>query len=179
LFGAFFRLHLHPITNGVIVTNPPHKIHVNVTQSTSACHVASLIVAVESDCGGGIVPLPCRIQPPGNRLDRSGDIMTISSTLRSVLLVGVAGATLSACGAGADDVASPGEGNIVILPVPAPAPAPAPAPSPSPTPTPTPGAAAPSCPQGTIDSGTIQVSATDTRRNCQVSGTITGACRLR
>lgn len=100
--------------------------------------------------------------------------MIISSKLRSVLLVGVAGATLSACGA--DDVASPGEGNLIILPPPAPAPAPAP--TPSPTPTPTPGAAAPSCPQGTTDSGTIQVSATDTRRNCQISGTITGALRL-
>lgn len=46
---------------------------------------------------------------------------------QTVLMAGVACAALSACGA--DDIASPGEGAIVI---------PAPTPSPSPTPTPTP-----------------------------------------
>ncbi len=96
--------------------------------------------------------------------------MRASASLRAVLLAGGAAITLSACGA--DDIASPGEGQIVVLP------APAPTPTPSPTPTPTPGAAAASCPAGTIDSGTIAVSATDTRRNCQVSGVIRGALRL-
>ena len=86
------------------------------------------------------------------------------SLLRTALLLSTF-IPLAACGA--DDVASPGEG---VLVVPAPTPAPAPAPAPTPTPTPTPGSAAASCPAGTIDRGVItQVN----RRNCELSGRIT------
>ena len=91
-------------------------------------------------------------------------------SLRTVLLAGGAALTLSACGA--DDIASPGEGSIVVLPTPAPTP------TPPITPTPTPGQPAAGCPTGTVDSGTIQVSASDTRRNCQLTGTVRGALRL-
>ncbi len=55
--------------------------------------------------------------------------MAAFSRVRSVMLAGVACSILSACGA--DGVASPGEGVIVV-------PAPTPAPTPTPTPTPTP-----------------------------------------
>ena len=92
------------------------------------------------------------------------------ATFRMALLAGAASLTLAACGA--EDIASPGEGNLVVLPTPTPT-----TPTPT-TPTPTPGAAATSCPTGTIDSGTIQVSASDSRRNCQLTGTIRGALRL-
>ena len=92
------------------------------------------------------------------------------ASARTALLAGVASLTLAACGA--EDIASPGEGNLVVLP-----PAPAPTPTPT-TPTPTPGTPAAGCPTGTVDSGTIQVSTNDTRRNCQISGTIRGALRL-
>ena len=70
---------------------------------------------------------------------------------------------LAACGA--DDVASPGEGNLVVIP----APTPSPSPTPSPTPTPTPGTPAASCPAQTTDRGIV-----GTRRDCEISGTITG-----
>ena len=60
-----------------------------------------------------------------------------SSRGRAALLAGVAALTLTACGA--EDIASPGEGTIVL---PAPTPAPAPAPTPTPT-TVTPAAACP------------------------------------
>lgn len=76
---------------------------------------------------------------------------------------------LAACN-GADDVASPGEGNIVVVP----APAPAPSPTPSPTPTPPPGGAASSCPDGTANVGVIA-----NLRNCQLSGVIIGNRVLR
>jgi hypothetical protein len=91
--------------------------------------------------------------------------------VRTALLAGVASLTLAACGA--DDIASPGEGGVIVLPSPTPAPTPTPT-----TPSPTPGAPAASCPTGTTDVGTIAVSASDTRRNCQISGTITGGLRL-
>jgi hypothetical protein len=71
---------------------------------------------------------------------------------------------LAACGA--DDVASPGEG---VLVVPGPGSSPSPSPSPSPTPTPPTGGPAASCPSGTADRGII-----GNRRNCELSGTITG-----
>lgn len=92
---------------------------------------------------------------------------------RTLLLLGVASVTLSACGNGADDVASPGEGVIVT-------PSPTPTPTPSPTPTPTPGQPAASCPAGTADVGTIGIGGgtADVRRVCQVSGVIRGALRL-
>ncbi len=96
----------------------------------------------------------------------------ILSTRRHAV-IGASIAALALAGCGADDIASPGEGVIVL-----PAPAPAPTPAPSPTPTPTAGTPAASCPNGTVDAGTIQVSTNDTRRNCQLSGTITGALRL-
>ncbi|WP_265569458.1 hypothetical protein [Sphingomicrobium nitratireducens] len=100
--------------------------------------------------------------------------MTKFKTFQKVLMMGVAAGALSACGA--DDVASPGDGVIVV-----PAPAPAPAPTPSPTPTPTPGEAAASCPTGTANVGTIEVGGAgsgDNRRVCQVSGTIRGSLTL-
>src|SRR3546814_14904053 len=59
---------------------------------------------------------------------------------------------------GADDVASPGDGVIVI-------PAPTPTPTPTPNPTPTPTAPAAGCPTGTVDRGVIA-----NRRNCEISG---------
>ena len=100
--------------------------------------------------------------------------MTGSISTRKLLLLSVAGLTLSACGGGADDVASPGEGVIIV---------PTPAPAPTPTPTPpgqTPGTPAASCPSGTADVGTIGLAGgtTDVRRVCQVSGVIRGALRL-
>ena len=89
-------------------------------------------------------------------------------SLRSALLIGTA-MGLAACGA--DDVASPGEGTLVVV-TPAPTtPAPTtPTPTtPTPTtPTPTTGPAA-SCPTGTANVGTI-----NNLRNCQLSGIITG-----
>ena len=71
-------------------------------------------------------------------------------SLRKLLLAGVV-LPLAACN-GADDVASPGEG-VIVVPAPAPTPAPAPAPTPTPTP-PTTGPAA-ECPAGTTNVGTI------------------------
>ncbi len=84
--------------------------------------------------------------------------MAAFSRVRSVMLTGVACSILAACGA--DGVASPGEG-VIILPAPTPAPAPAPTPTPTPTPTPpslvTPAAACPSIagPDQLINLGTI------------------------
>ncbi|MEA1072867.1 hypothetical protein [Sphingomonas sp. LY160] len=97
----------------------------------------------------------------------------INSKIAQYLMVGAAAVALAGCG-GADDVASPGEGVIVV---------PSPTPTPTPgtgTPTPTPGTAAPSCPTGTADVGTIAVgtAGNDSRRVCQVSGTIRGNLRL-
>jgi hypothetical protein len=69
---------------------------------------------------------------------------------------------LAACGA--DDVASPGEGGFT------PSPSPTPSPTPTPTPTPPSGGAAESCPAQTTDRGII-----GNKRNCEISGTITGS----
>ena len=85
--------------------------------------------------------------------------------LRGIIYATAAAALVAGCGA--DDIASPGDGNIVVVPPPVVAPPPPPPPPPPPT-----GPAA-SCPAGTVDSGTIA-----NRRNCQISGTITGALRL-
>lgn len=89
----------------------------------------------------------------------------IDPKLRGIVYATAAAGLLSACGA--DDIASPGDGSIVVVPPPVVAPPPPPPPPPPPT-----GPAA-SCPSGTVDAGTIA-----NRRNCQISGTITGALRL-
>ena len=101
---------------------------------------------------------------------------------RSLLLVGSALALVSC---GADDVASPGDG-VLVVPAPAPAPAPAPSPTPTPTPTPTPpgggSGAADDCPAGTtftnevITYGTAAES--DDVRVCQLRGVIASDLRL-
>lgn len=80
--------------------------------------------------------------------------------IRKLLLLATA-IPLAACGP--DDVASPGEGGFVGVP------SPAPTPGPSPTPTPGPGTPAANCPDGTASVGVI-----GNRRNCQLSGVITG-----
>lgn len=86
---------------------------------------------------------------------------------RLLLMIGAA-IPLAACGA--DDVASPGEGVIVV-----PAPAPAPAPSPSPSPTPTPPAQGPAadCPTGTTNVGVI-----GNYRSCRIPALVTGSLTL-
>ncbi|HYI43224.1 MAG TPA: hypothetical protein VD768_06345, partial [Sphingomicrobium sp.] len=99
--------------------------------------------------------------------------MNSSKMVRNALLMGVASVALAAC-SGADDVASPGEGVIVV-------------PGPgngggggNPNPQPGTGTPAANCPQGTADAGTIGIGGgtTDVRRVCQVSGTIRGNLRL-
>ena len=89
--------------------------------------------------------------------------MAKTNRFTTILMAGCACAALSACGA--DDIASPGEGTIVI-------PAPTPSPSPTPTPTPTPGVVTPAadCPNiagsdQLTDLGTIS-NGTSTWRNC-------------
>ncbi|MBA2466921.1 MAG: hypothetical protein H0V46_04870 [Sphingomonas sp.] len=77
------------------------------------------------------------------------------SMLRRVLLLGTAAATLSACGGGADDIGSPGEGTLVLPPPSNPNP-PGPLPPPPNTP-------AESCPTGTTDAGIVA-----NRRNCRL-----------
>ena len=100
--------------------------------------------------------------------------MNSSKLLRNALLVSVAAVALAACN-GADDVASPGEGVIVV-----PGPGTNPNPNPDPGGQPGTGTPAASCPQGTADVGTIGIGGgtTDVRRVCQVSGKIRGALRL-
>ncbi|RIA45586.1 hypothetical protein DFR49_0106 [Hephaestia caeni] len=71
-------------------------------------------------------------------------------------------ALLALAGCGADDVASPGEGVIVV-----PTPSPSPTPSPTPTPTPTPGGPAADCPTGFTNAGVIA-----NLRNCSITGRI-------
>lgn len=98
---------------------------------------------------------------------------------RLLLLLSTAAIPLAACGA--DDVASPGEGGIVVVVPPGP-PAPTP-PPPPPPPGPTPTGArfenvdpADSCPMGTTDDGTLDGDQDGTVdfRVCQITGTITG-----
>ncbi|MEM8826096.1 MAG: hypothetical protein AAGD40_04120 [Pseudomonadota bacterium] len=86
------------------------------------------------------------------------------SNLRAILLVGSA-IGLAACGA--DDVASPGDG-VIVVPAPTPAPAPAPAPAPTPTPTPPGPGPATSCPVGTASTGEV----INGQLNCSLSGTL-------
>ncbi|GGB57627.1 hypothetical protein [Blastomonas aquatica] len=87
----------------------------------------------------------------------------LNARVRSVLMASAAALVVTACGA--DDIASPGEGVIIV-----PAPAPAPAPTPTPTPTPTPPALATpaaACPSSVFtDRGTIS-GPTGTYRNCE------------
>ena len=91
------------------------------------------------------------------------------------LMLGCATAALSACGA--DDIASPGEGVIVL---------PSPTPAPSPTPTPTPGSglvtAAASCPtiagpNALTDAGTV-TGPTGTYRACTLPARFTATTTL-
>ena len=77
------------------------------------------------------------------------------SKFRALLLLSTA-IPLAACGP--NDVASPGEGNIIVIPPPAPAP-----PPPPPPPSPPPGGPAASCPAGTVDRGVV-----GTKRACEL-----------
>lgn len=92
----------------------------------------------------------------------------INSKLRSILYVSAVAITLSAC-SGADNVASPGEGNFVVLPPSAPTPPPPPPPPPAPSAGP-----AATCPQGTANVGTLTTGSGENVRNCQLSGNVTG-----
>jgi hypothetical protein len=74
------------------------------------------------------------------------------SKYRALLLLSTA-ISLAACGP--NDVASPGEGNIIVIP--------APAPAPPPPPPPPAGGPAASCPTGTIDRGVV-----GTKRACEL-----------
>ena len=103
-----------------------------------------------------------------------------NSKLRAILYVTAAAAVLSGCGA--DDVASPGEGNVIVITPPAPPPPPAPAPTPAPTPTPTPTPTTPTgpaaeCPTGTTSLG--PVGPNDEARACQIPNSITGTYNIR
>jgi hypothetical protein len=93
--------------------------------------------------------------------------MTIFKRTSIVLLAGTACLALSACD-GADSVASPGEGVIVVPGTPTPSPTP----SPTPTPTP-PGTPATSCPTGTTDVGVL-----GNYRSCRLPSLITTALSL-
>lgn len=100
-----------------------------------------------------------------------------NSKLRAILYVSAAAAVLTGCGA--DDVASPGEGNVVIITPPAPPPAPAPTPAPTPTPTPaptTPTGPAAACPTGTTNIGLVGPN--DEARACQIPNQISGTVNL-
>ena len=98
--------------------------------------------------------------------------MNNTQLIRSAI-AGVSFVALAGCGA--DDIASPGEGQIVVLPAPAPAPPP---PTPPVTPPPPPQGPAASCPTGTTDTGTITTGGGETLRNCQLAGVLTGPRRL-
>lgn len=96
----------------------------------------------------------------------------LNARVRSVLMVTAAALAVSACGA--DDIASPGEGTIVI-PAPTPAPAPAPTPTPTPPSTVTPAAA---CPSSLFtDRGTI-TGPTGTYRNCEFPARFTANAQI-
>ncbi len=83
-----------------------------------------------------------------------------------ILMAGTACMLLASCD-GADSVASPGEGVIVVPSTPAPTPAP------SATPTPAPGTPAASCPTGTNDAGVV-----GNYRGCRLPSSITSDLRL-
>lgn len=86
--------------------------------------------------------------------------MAAASNTKNLLMSIGAVLALSACGGGADRVASPGEGAFP----PAPAPAPAPPPPPAPAPAPAPGVA---CPTGFNDVGEIAG-----QKNCRIPALI-------
>jgi len=90
----------------------------------------------------------------------------ITKQFRSVLFASAAALAVAACGA--DDVASPGEGNLVVVPGGG-----TPSPGPEPEPEPTPGTPATDCPVGTANVGTINTGG-GTVRNCQISGILQG-----
>lgn len=92
------------------------------------------------------------------------------SKLRALLLVSTF-IPLAACNVGADDVASPGEGGIIVIPGPSPTPPPPTTPPTTPPPT---GGPAASCPANTTDRGVGQNGLPSNVRNCEISGTITG-----
>ncbi len=94
--------------------------------------------------------------------------MTSFKRLSLVLLTGTAALALSGCD-GADSVASPGEGVIVVPGTPTPSPTP----SPTPTPTPSAGTPAASCPTGTTDVGII-----GNYRSCRLPSVISSALSL-
>lgn len=101
--------------------------------------------------------------------------MSYTSRISKILLGGCAVAALGACGA--NDVASPGSGSVVIN---NPAPAPAPAPTPTPTPaTVTPATGCPTIadPQGLTDAGTI-TGPTGTYRVCSLPARINKSITL-
>lgn len=103
--------------------------------------------------------------------------MAKTNRFTTILMAGCACAALSACGA--DDIASPGEGAIVI-----PAPTPSPSPSPTPTPTPTVVTPASSCPSipgpdQLQASGTITNTATgDAWLNCAFPARFTNSSTI-
>ncbi|MCD7098939.1 hypothetical protein [Stenotrophomonas sp. MMGLT7] len=95
--------------------------------------------------------------------------MSSSHNAKTLLMTFAAAFALSGCGGGADKVVSPG--------TPSNPPAPTPTPSPTPTPTPSPGgSAAESCPDGTVNQGTI---ASDSLRACRLPSEILGDLTLR
>ncbi len=83
-----------------------------------------------------------------------------------ILMAGTACMLLASCD-GADSVASPGEGVIVVPTTPAPTPAP------TATPTPAPGTPAASCPAGLADAGVV-----GNYRGCRLPSNITSDLRL-
>ena len=93
--------------------------------------------------------------------------MRKSNRLGLMFLGSTAALALAGCD-GASNVASPGEGTIVI-----PAPAPAPTPAPTGTPTPTAGTPATSCPSGTNDGGVV-----GNYRACRLPTLIAGTLSL-
>jgi hypothetical protein len=86
------------------------------------------------------------------------------SKFRALLLLTTVMPAVAACGA--DDIASPGEGQIIVIP-------PAP-PPPLPPPPPPPSGPAADCPAGTTDAGIIA-----NRRNCRLPSRISSSLALR
>ncbi|MBS7458918.1 hypothetical protein [Coralloluteibacterium stylophorae] len=93
--------------------------------------------------------------------------MSTQNTLKTLLMTFGAVAALTACGGGADDVASPGEGSYP----PPPTTTPTPPPPTTPTPPPPSGGAAEACPEGFDDLGTF---ADDSLRSCLLPTRVVG-----
>jgi len=79
--------------------------------------------------------------------------MASTKRFTTILLASTACAALAGCGA--DDIASPGEGNLINIITPAPTPTPSPTPTPTPTPTPPGGPFAGPTPAGFTDRGVV------------------------